>query len=51
MEIFECQIMRACRRQPGTLRNPRIESTDKLEAKWIRPYVVIEKSRPDTYHL
>jgi hypothetical protein len=33
------------------LRSPRTESTDKLEAKWIGPYVVIEKTRPDAYHL
>jgi hypothetical protein len=33
------------------LRSPCTKSTDKFEAKWTGPYVVIEKTRPDTYHL
>jgi hypothetical protein len=33
------------------LQRPHNESTDKLEAKWVRPYEVIEKLRPGTYHL
>jgi hypothetical protein len=32
-------------------RSPRTESTGKFEAKWIGPYFVIEKTRPDAYHL
>jgi hypothetical protein len=33
------------------LRSPRIESTDKIEAKWTGPYVVTEKMWPGAYHL
>jgi hypothetical protein len=28
------------------LRNPCTENTEKFEAKWIGPYVVLEKTRP-----
>jgi hypothetical protein len=45
MERFEGQAMRARDRQPG------IESTGKLETKWVGPYLVIEKLRPGAYHL
>jgi hypothetical protein len=30
---------------------PRIESSDKLESKWERPYVVMKKIRPRAYRL
>jgi hypothetical protein len=33
------------------LRSPRTENIGKFEAKWIGPYVIIEKTRPGTYHL
>jgi hypothetical protein len=33
------------------LRSPRTESIGKLEAKWIGPYMGIEKSRPGAYCL
>jgi hypothetical protein len=33
------------------LRSPCIENTGELEDKWVGPYVVVEKSRPDAYHL
>jgi hypothetical protein len=33
------------------LRSPRTESTSKFEAKWIGPYIVIEKMRPGLYCL
>jgi hypothetical protein len=33
------------------LQSPRTKSTDKLEAKWIGPYVVTEKMRPSAYRL
>jgi hypothetical protein len=33
------------------LRSPRTENIGKFEAKWIGPYVIIEKMRPGTYHL
>jgi hypothetical protein len=31
--------------------SPHSESSDKLESKWARPYVVAEKSRPGAYRL
>jgi hypothetical protein len=33
------------------LRSPRTESSGKLQPKWDGPYVIIEKSRPGSYHL
>jgi hypothetical protein len=33
------------------LQSPRTENTGKFEAKWTRPYVITEKSRPDAYRL
>jgi hypothetical protein len=33
------------------LRSPRTVSISKLEAKWIGPYMVTEKSRPGAYRL
>jgi hypothetical protein len=33
------------------LRSPRTESSGKLEAKWEGPYVIVEKTRPEAYHL
>jgi hypothetical protein len=33
------------------LRSPHTESTSKFEAKWTRPYIVIEKTWPGAYHL
>jgi hypothetical protein len=33
------------------LQIPRTENVGKFEAKWIGPYVVTEKMRPDTYRL
>jgi hypothetical protein len=33
------------------LRSPHTENTSKFEAKWTGPYVVTEKTLPDTYHL
>jgi hypothetical protein len=33
------------------LRNPCTTSTGKLEAKWVRPYVIVEKMRPGVYRL
>jgi hypothetical protein len=33
------------------LQSPRTESTSKFEAKWIGPYVVIDKTRPSVYRL
>jgi hypothetical protein len=33
------------------LRSPHIESSDKLETKWVGQYVVAEKSGPGAYHL
>jgi hypothetical protein len=31
--------------------SPRTESSEKLESKWVRPYVAAEKSRPGVYRL
>jgi hypothetical protein len=33
------------------LRNPRTENSGKLESKWVKPYIVVEKSRAGAYHL
>jgi hypothetical protein len=33
------------------LRSPKTESTGKFEPKWIGPYVVTQKTRPDAYRL
>jgi hypothetical protein len=33
------------------LRSPHTESTGKLEAKWIGPYVITKKLRPGAYRL
>jgi hypothetical protein len=33
------------------LRSPRTESSGKLEAKWEGPFVIVEKTRPEAYHL
>jgi hypothetical protein len=33
------------------LRSSRTEATGKLEPKWIRPFVVIEKTRPGSFRL
>jgi hypothetical protein len=33
------------------LGSPRTKSFDKLESKWVGPYVVTEKTRPMAYHL
>jgi hypothetical protein len=33
------------------LQSPRTESSGKLESKWERPYVIIEKTRPGAYRL
>jgi hypothetical protein len=35
----------------GLLRSPRMEALGKLEPKWIRPFVVTEKTRPGSFHL
>jgi hypothetical protein len=51
MERSEGQAMGARSRQPGSLAKPPTENTGKLEAKWARSYVVIEKSRPGSYCL
>jgi hypothetical protein len=33
------------------LRSPNMENTGKIKAKWVRPYVVLERTRPDAYRL
>jgi hypothetical protein len=33
------------------LPSPRTKSTGKFKAKWVGPYVVAEKTRPEAYHL
>jgi hypothetical protein len=33
------------------LRSPRTKNIGKFETKWAGPYVVIDKMRPDAYHL
>jgi hypothetical protein len=33
------------------LQSPRIESSSKLESKWVGPYIVVEKLRSGAYHL
>jgi hypothetical protein len=33
------------------LRSSCTENTGKFEAKWIGPYVILEKTRPGTYRL
>jgi hypothetical protein len=33
------------------LRSPRTEASRKLEPKWIGPFLVIEKTRPESFHL
>jgi hypothetical protein len=33
------------------LQSPCTESSGKLESKWERPYVIIEKTRPEAYRL
>jgi hypothetical protein len=33
------------------LQSPRIESSSKLESKWVGPYTVVEKLRLGAYHL
>jgi hypothetical protein len=33
------------------LQSPRIEASGKLEIKWVGPFLVIEKTRPDSFRL
>jgi hypothetical protein len=33
------------------LRSPRMEASGKLELKWTGPFLVIEKTRPGSFHL
>jgi hypothetical protein len=33
------------------LRSPRTEASGKLEPKWTGPFVVVEKTRPRSFHL
>jgi hypothetical protein len=34
-----------------SLQSPRIESSDKLEPKWVGPYLVTKKTRPESFLL
>jgi hypothetical protein len=33
------------------LRSPHTEALGKLEPKWTRPFMVVEKTRPGSFHL
>jgi hypothetical protein len=36
---------------PVLLRSPRTETTGKLEPTWTRPFLVMERTRPASFHL
>jgi hypothetical protein len=38
-------------RGPGIAVEPRTETTGKLEPKWTGPFMLMEKTRPGSFHL